>query len=385
MHTMVWGQTMSDFTSSPADTPATRQRINIWQPRRAHKVRITLSNRFGIEPLRIEHARLFHAGASASVTFGGVGACEITPGQELVSDWTEFALEPGWTEVELVPAPNQRAVTLGSSIDHTVTNVTLSGCGPAAAGGAAAEGSQFYWGMQALEIQDDEPSAPTVCFFGDSLTNQGRYSGEATRRLAATYPSVTTLNCGISGNRLLRAGSGESLWTCSFGPAGVSRFESDVTFGGRARPDIAFVLMGVNDLYQATGTQHADELPGHGELEDGLRALQSIAKRVGIQLVIGTIPPFKGASSHDDPAWAPAKEDLRQEVNAFIRSLPSGSWADVDAAVRDPDEPTRLDAACDCGDHLHFSQEGGRRAGMAAASILAPMLPQPHDNSEESH
>ena len=385
MNTVIWGQTMSDFTGSPADVPATQQKISVRQPRHTHKARIVLSNRFGAEPLRIEHARLSRPGASAGVTFGGAATCEIAPGQELVSDWIEFALEPGWTEVELVPAPGQRAVTLGSCTDRTVTEVTLPGCGPAAAGGVAAEGSQFYWGLQAFEAQDDESSAPIVCFFGDSLTNQGRYCGEAARRLEEAFPGIVTLNCGISGNRLVRAGSGESLWARSFGPAGVERIVNDVTFGGRTYPDVIFALLGVNDLYQATGIKRMGELPAPGEIEQGLSALQTAATRIESRLIVGMIPPFKGAISHEDPAWTPEKEHLRQEANAFIRSLPSKAWADVDAAVRDSDEPERLDAVCDCGDHLHFSPEGVRRAGIAVANAIASILSLPHENSKEYH
>jgi lysophospholipase L1-like esterase len=53
-------------------------------------------------------------------------------------------------------------------------------------------------------------------------------------------------------------------------------------------------------------------------------------------------------------------------VNAWIRN--SGSFdavIDFDAAVRDPDHPTRIRADYDVGDHLHPNDAGYRAMGDA--------------------
>jgi hypothetical protein len=56
----------------------------------------------------------------------------------------------------------------------------------------------------------------------------------------------------------------------------------------------------------------------------------------------------------------------REAVNAWIRSGRSfDAVIDFDAAVRDPDHPTRIRADYDVGDHLHPNDAGYRAMGDA--------------------
>ena len=55
----------------------------------------------------------------------------------------------------------------------------------------------------------------------------------------------------------------------------------------------------------------------------------------------------------------PVGEATRQKVNQWIRA--SGEFdgvIDFDAAVRDKDDPTRLQAAFDSNDHIHPNDRG---------------------------
>ena len=55
-------------------------------------------------------------------------------------------------------------------------------------------------------------------------------------------------------------------------------------------------------------------------------------------------------------AWNPAREAVRQAVNAWIRQGNAfDAVIDFDQAVRDPDHPTSMLPIYDCGDHLHQS------------------------------
>jgi lysophospholipase L1-like esterase len=88
------------------------------------------------------------------------------------------------------------------------------------------------------------------------------------------------------------------------------------------------------------------------------------ARAAGIRVYGATILPF-GGSFYDTPE----REAARQTVNNWIRT--SGAFdavVDFDAALRDPQAPTRLIEAGDTGDGLHPNEEGYRR--MAAAIDL---------------
>lgn len=355
----LWAQTMSDFTATPYARPCSRQELSVHVPVAARGLSIVLSNRYGIEPLVIEGVELACGAARTPLAFRGERRCTLEPGAHTVSDVVAVPTDGrAPLLVRLDPAPGQVAVTLGSSASSALVEVREPG---------PLGDMNVYWGLEAVLGQGAVP-ARTVSFFGDSLTNQARYTAEATRLLAAALPGTVTLNCGISGNRLLRDSAVSERWGRSFGAAARSRFAADITFGGAVVPDVVFALIGVNDLYQAGGCAPAEELPAPGELERGYRELASSSARLGCTLLIGTIPPFKGAVGHGLSAWTPGKERLRREANAFIRSLPHS--VDVDAAVRDPSDPCRLAAPCDSGDHLHFNAEAGRRVGETVAAAL---------------
>ncbi|HEX7069998.1 MAG TPA: SGNH/GDSL hydrolase family protein, partial [Rhodothermales bacterium] len=58
---------------------------------------------------------------------------------------------------------------------------------------------------------------------------------------------------------------------------------------------------------------------------------------------------------------SPEHEAARQRVNEWIRT--SGAFdavIDLDAALRDPENPTRLRPEADTGDHLHPNENGHR-------------------------
>lgn len=219
--------------------------------------------------------------------------------------------------------------------------------------------------MRALDV------APTyvLCFFGDSLVNQGYLTGAIARLACARHPELAAYNCGISGNRLLRAGSGGSLWAPSFGRPGEERFTEDVTCSGAIRPTVVFSLIGVNDLFQA---EDAGELPDADELIAALDCLDEQAVQLGCTLFRSTLAPFRGSVNRAKPAWDASKERVRLAVNEYLRTRPR--TVDIDLIVRDPMRPDRLAPAFDCGDHLHFSPKGGRLIGRQVHEALSTVL-----------
>ena len=169
------------------------------------------------------------------------------------------------------------------------------------------------------------------------------------RRLAANRATagVAVANHGIGGNRLLRDG---------LGPNALARLDRDVL----ALPGVRWlvVLEGINDI----GTRVAARAKGESAAtaEDIIAAYEQIVARAharGVRVYGATILPFEGAGFY----FTPDGEADRQQVNAWIRT--SGRFdavIDFDAAMRDPQQPSRLAPAVDGGDHLHPSAAGYR-------------------------
>jgi lysophospholipase L1-like esterase len=134
--------------------------------------------------------------------------------------------------------------------------------------------------------------------------------------------------------------------------------------------EAAIVLLGINDI----GGLQAGEPPTASELIAGYRQLIAQAHSRGIRILGATLTPFEGAlEDFADGYYTPEKERVRSSVNAWIRS--SGEFdavVDFDAALRDPEHPTRIDAAYDSGDRLHPNDAGYR--AMAAAVNLRDLL-----------
>ena len=69
---------------------------------------------------------------------------------------------------------------------------------------------------------------------------------------------------------------------------------------------------------------------------------------------MGTLLPMKGWRT-----YAHFREELRQEVNQWIRSSNEFEGVlDFDEVVRDKEDPAKLSQECDSGDHLHPSEIG---------------------------
>jgi lysophospholipase L1-like esterase len=146
------------------------------------------------------------------------------------------------------------------------------------------------------------------------------------------------LNQGISGNKLLADGAGQSA---------SNRFERDVL----SQPGVKWVIFSddpINDLGVASP-------PPASQLIDAAKQLISRAHQRNIKFICSTLTPFRGSGG-----WSQAAEDQRAAYNAFVRGAGSGCDAvlDQDAATRDPANQTMFLPAYDTGDHLHPNEAG---------------------------
>lgn len=200
--------------------------------------------------------------------------------------------------------------------------------------------------------------AGVVVAFGDSITegvgaiehkrSPVRYPDRLSARLRAQrgQRSVTVVNAGVSGNRLLADGVGLK---------GIARFERDVL----SRPGVTHVLIliGINDIGMSMPEGASGPIGGQPTAEEitaGLQLLIQQAQARGIKVLLGTLPPFKGASY-----WSEEKESRRDAVNRWIRNRRNvAAVVDFDAVMRNPADPQALNPLHDSGDHLHPGNAG---------------------------
>jgi lysophospholipase L1-like esterase len=185
--------------------------------------------------------------------------------------------------------------------------------------------------------------------FGDSLTDgysstrlmNRRYPDYLARRIGAQPggPKLGVVNAGIANNMvLLDRGPG-----VTGGASALNRFEHDAL--GHENVRVVILLEGINDIMaDATAAQ----------LQDGYRQLVAEAHAHGVELYGATILPFGGSA-----AYGPAREGVRQAVNAWIRAGNAfDGHFDFDAKVCDPADPTRLRAEYAHSDGLHLTDAG---------------------------
>lgn len=204
------------------------------------------------------------------------------------------------------------------------------------------------------------PDTGVIVALGDSITDgtasgidtNNRWPDHLARRLFAGGTRMAVLNAGIGGNRVLAEGNG---------PAALARFDRDVL----AQPGVTavIVLEGINDIGQAR--QAAS--PGGADLIAGHTRMIERAHARGLRIYGATLTPFEGANY-----WTPEGEAKRRQLNEWIRESKTYDGVfDFDAAVRDPEHPTRTLAKYDAGDHLHLNAAGYEAvAGTIDLSLL---------------
>jgi lysophospholipase L1-like esterase len=160
--------------------------------------------------------------------------------------------------------------------------------------------------------------------------------------------TLAVLNVGLGGNRLLLDG---------LGPNGLSRFDRDVVNRPGARHVI--VLLGVNDLGALSRSETADQREHDRQVHRLIAGYEQMVVRArenDMQIIGATIMPFRGSTFYQSDAMTEAS---RQKINAWIRTAGNfDAVIDFDARMRSPDDPAKLDARFDSGDHLHPSIAG---------------------------
>jgi lysophospholipase L1-like esterase len=338
-------------------------------------IRVRFSNLYGTSPLAIGAVEIAQTlkgvaivpGTNKVVTFNGQPSVSIPPGALVVSDPTPFKLAAlsDLTVSFFLPNPAGPVTEhqLGNATSYHVTGNVVS----SASLESPTTATSWYYlnGVDTLAPAD----AGAVITIGDSITDGAkstidtnqRWPDELARRLQADpkYRSLSVLNEGISGNKILLDGAG---------PSALARFDRDVLAQSGAK--YLLILEGINDIGRLHGAPDAGLTAA-----DLISALNQMAVRAhghGIAVIGCTLTPYHGAGYYTENG-----EAIRKAVNEWIRTggVLDG-FVDFEAAVRDPNHPDTFLPSVDPGDHLHPNDAGYKAMGDAIDLKLFTLKPK---------
>lgn len=327
------------------------------------QIRLEFASRHGAQPVRFGavHAALANldgsivAGTDRVVTFGGKNELDLLPGSRAVSDHIDLPVAPLAHVAVSVYLPQDTPAETVDEIGLMPTYIAQGNHAGSAQLPDPVVAASYYW-LRGLSVATSAQDGGAIIAFGDSITEGYSTTAGAHRswpeilaeRLQARpyMRNWSVINTGISGNRVLRAGAGESA---------LARYTEDVL----SRPGAKWVIVleSINDInlsimpgLPATQIATADDLIA------GLDQLVTRAHLHGLKIAGGTIMPTKGLFFYNEQG-----EAMRQRVNEWIRT--SGRFdavIDFDAATRDPADPLKINPAFDPGDHIHPNDAGNR-------------------------
>jgi lysophospholipase L1-like esterase len=376
-----WVSAWSTAVQAPRSVPGNPQalvfnnqtiRMVIRPTIKGERLRIRLSNEFGTTPLDIGSAHValvkqdgaIIAESDHPLTFGGSSSVSIPAGAPMLSDPVNLKV-PAFAEVAVsLFVPKEQTPSTFHLLGQHDTYVSGPGDFTAASEIENPKITEAWYWLAGMELWETNETAAIVAF-GDSITDgfaakaqYGDWPNQLANRLADRQGALTLAvdNEGIGGNRILHDGTGV---------AALARLDRDVL----SQPGVAdlIVLEGINDIGwphmkprpSPDGTVRpnpwAAERVSSDDLIQGLKQIADRAHEHQIRVFGATITPYGGNTG----TFTDDGEAVRQAVNNWIRK--SGvldGFFDFDAAVRDPNDPSRFLTAYDSGDHLHPNAAG---------------------------
>jgi len=328
--------------------------------------RVRISNTFGVQSLTVQDVHLAQSlldssgnptsstitGTDHLVTFGGSTTATIPAGQTLASDAVAIEATPAENLMVSMYFPN--GVDSANSTYHQLAgqNGMFLAAGDVSANSTITTTSTFssYFYLTDVDVQNSAAIGSVVAL-GASITDDlattfntnRRWTNDLAARLNAVGMQVGVVNKGISGNKLLEDGAGQSA---------LNRFSRDVL----SQPNVHWVIFSddpINDLSDLTSSEE----PSYSSLIAGVQQLISQAHASGIKFYCSTLTPNGGRPAAD---WSTGAETIREQINAFYLSGTSGCDGIVDqaGATADPTDPVQYLPAYNSGDSLHPNDAG---------------------------
>ncbi|MCU4334880.1 SGNH/GDSL hydrolase family protein [Acinetobacter pittii] len=329
-------------------------------------VRLVFTNQYGDQPLYIDKTTVglvkgqsLKSKSAYPVYFSGKLKAQILPGKQLMSDPIQL------------PVPDHAQLMVNSFIQKPTTfktfhwdakqtswlitgNQTANLNTP-----SSAKTTTARLLLSAVEVKPKR-KAHVVAVIGDSITDGATATLDANTRwtdfLAKRLSphQIAVINSGISGNRLLTDGMGDSA---------LDRLKKEVFQYSGVKTLI--VLVGINDIsWPGTAFAPKQQIPTFETLTQGYKRVVDEAHRQGIQVIGATLLPFSGALPNTplDNYYQPNKDQLRQRINHWIKTSHTFDGVlDLEQGLKDPKHPDRLNPIYDSGDHLHPNDRGNQQ------------------------
>ena len=298
-------------------------------------VRITLSNVFGTGPLTIDtvsvakgYERLPQAiktWTRKNVTFNGSSSVTIPAGETVTSDPIGMSVD----------ALEYLTISLFMKRTETMKTYGLIGGDTYIMSGNFAKAASTIGVPMKMEADFGEysvipaltgvevyaPGASSAVVIGDSTLANDIPLMLAEKLQNAGITNVGILQQAIKGNRLLDDGAG--ILGMAYGEAMVDRFERDAL--NQPGVEKIFLKVGVNDVVHPNCESLKDEARPvtAEEMIAGYEQLISQAHERGIEVYLFTRTAWKGYTRNvlgsDDVVWSQEIDQMRQDINAWIR------------------------------------------------------------------
>lgn len=330
------------------------------------KLRIVISNEFGVRPITIGAATIaLPAGGSAvdpttikPVTFSGHTDAVIPPGAPLISDPVDFPVKPLSSVVVSFYLPNP--TKLASVHWEAMQTGYISGSGDMTKAADFKPESTIRSRLLLSRILTTaKPDSSAIVVLGDSITDgfcstpdsNHRWTDELASRLQAEgHPDIAVVNEAFYGNRVLADG---------FGTSGLARFNMSVL--SHARVSTVVLMLGGNDIGLPGATIPNDPEPTADDVIAGLKQIIERTHAGGIRVVLSTLTPAADAfaGTRFSKYYTPEKAKIAEAVNAWVRTSNAADGViDFGKILEDPAKPGHLAPAYDCGDHVHPNDAG---------------------------
>ena len=316
-------------------------------------VRITLSNEFGTGPLTIDTASVakgyeklpqaIKTWTRKNVTFNGQSSVTIPAGKTVTSDPVGMSVD----------ALEYLTVSLFMKRTETMKTYGLIGGDTYIMSGNFAKAATTIGVPMKMEADFGEysvipaltgvevyaPEASSAVVIGDSTLANDIPILLAEKLQNAGITNVGILQQAIKGNRLLDDGAG--ILGMAYGEAMVDRFERDAL--NQPGVERIFLKVGVNDVVHPNCESLKDEARAvtAEEMIAGYKQLIEQAHERGIEVYLFTRTAWKGYTRNvlgsDDVQWSPEIDQMRQDINAWIRSSdnPADGYIDLDFMCTD--------------------------------------------------
>lgn len=318
------------------------------------QLRVTLTNEYGTGPLTVNAMTVargcetvssaYQLGTKVNVTFNGKRSVTIPAGETVTSDPIDMevsALEYLTFSTYLKDTGTMKTFGLIGGDTYISTGNRTSVC-LATGVPMRMEGDFGEYSVIPLisNLEVYHPGGHSAVILGDSTVANDIPLLLAQKLQENGITDTGILQQAIKGNRLLADGAG--TLGMIYGESALSRFERDAL--NQPGVDVILLKVGVNDVIHPNCESLKGKAPAvtTEEMIEGYETLIEAAHARGIRVYLFTRTAWKGYTRNilgtgDDIQWTEELDEMRQEINAWIRSSenPADGYIDLDGLCTD--------------------------------------------------